>query len=63
MALLRKSIMLKKHLEANKKDESAKRGLTLTDSKVKRLVKYYKHTSRIPQNWKYDPEKVKIMTE
>ena len=63
LSLLKKSIMLKKHLEANKKDESCKRGLTLTDSKVKRLVKYYKNSGRLPKNWSYDPDKVKIMTE
>jgi len=31
MALIKRSILLRKHLERNHKDESAKRGLTLTD--------------------------------
>lgn len=33
---------LKKHLEKNKKDTRAKRGLQLTESKLRRLKKYYK---------------------
>ncbi len=33
---------LKKHLEKNKKDTRAKRGLQLTQAKMRRLKKYYK---------------------
>jgi len=34
--------VLKKHLEKNKKDTRAKRGLQLTQAKLRRLKKYYK---------------------
>ncbi len=34
--------VLKKHLEKNKKDTRAKRGLQLTEAKLRRLKKYYK---------------------
>ena len=63
MALIRKTVMLTKHLEKNKKDESAKHGLRLTESKIKRLVKYYKINKRIPMDWKYDPERIKLFIE
>lgn len=63
MSLIKKSVMLKKHIENNKHDESAIRGLTLTESKIKRLVKYYKRNKKIPMDWKYDPERIKLFIE
>lgn len=63
MALIRKAILLRKHLEENHKDQPGKRGLRLTESKIMRLAKYYKGTGRIPSTWKYDPEKVKLTIE
>lgn len=52
-ALIKKSVEIKKHLEANKKDMHSKRGLQLTESKIFRLVKYYKANGRLPASWKY----------
>jgi len=63
MALIKKVVALKKHLEKNHKDESAKRGITLTESKIKRLVKYYKNTGRLEESWKYQPDKIKLYLE
>jgi small subunit ribosomal protein S15 len=63
MALIKKSISLKKHVEKNHKDESARRGITLTESKIKRLAKYYKRIGKLPETWKYQPERVKLYVE
>jgi small subunit ribosomal protein S15 len=63
MALIRRTVMLRKHLEKNHKDEPAKRGLHLTESKIKRLVKYYKRSKKLPMDWKYDPERIKLFIE
>jgi small subunit ribosomal protein S15 len=63
LALIRKVILLKKHLEANKQDMSALRGLQITESKIGKLVKYYKITGRLPKSWKYDPDKVRLSIE
>lgn len=63
MALIRKKILIKKHLETNKHDQPAKRGLILTDSKMNRLIKYYKRTSRLPEDWSYDPEKIRLLVD
>lgn len=60
MALIRKAVLLRKHLEENHLDQPAKRGLRLTESKIMRLAKYYKGAKRMPATWKYDPEKVKL---
>lgn len=63
LAVVRKSVMLRKHLDANKQDKTARRGLNLTDSKIKRLVDYYKKNSKLPKDWKYDPEKLRLLIE
>lgn len=63
MALMKKNIHVTKHLEANKSDMVAKRGLQLTDSKIKRLVKYYKANNVLNESWTYDPEKIKLIIE
>ena len=62
-ALIKKRINVQKHLDENHKDEAAKRGLKLTDSKINRLVKYYKKTERLPLSWKFDPKKASMFVE
>jgi small subunit ribosomal protein S15 len=61
--LIKKAIKIMKHMELNKKDQPSKRGLTLTESKIGRLVKYYKKTNKISQDWKYTREKIKLLIE
>lgn len=61
LALMKRSVQIRKHLEQNKHDETAKRGLILTESKIGRLAKYYRKTRKLPESWKYDPEKVKVL--
>ena len=53
-ALVSKVQSLKKHLSSNTRDVHNKRNLILVESKIRRLVKYYKKNNRIPQNWRYD---------
>jgi len=60
--LIKRETMIHKHLEANKKDKTALRGLQLTESKIKRLVKYYKTTGQLASTWKYDREQAKLLT-
>jgi len=62
-ALIKKGIMIRKHIEENKHDMAAKRGLQLTESKIKRLVRYYKETKRLPVEWKYEPKKSSLILE
>jgi small subunit ribosomal protein S15 len=59
--LMRRAITVRKHLETNKKDLHSRRGLTLIESKINRLVRYYKKRKVIPNEWKYEPEKAKII--
>ena len=61
--LIKKLVMIKKHLEENKQDKTAKRGTQLTESKINRLIKYYKKTNVLPNNWKYDENRFKLIAE
>ena len=63
MALIKRSILLKKHFENNRQDKTANRGLELTESKIRRMVKYYKSSKKLAQDWKYDPSRIKLMIE
>lgn len=62
-ALFKRYSAIVKHLEANKHDETAKRGLLLTESLINRLVKYYKRTGRMPETWKFDSERMGFFAE
>jgi small subunit ribosomal protein S15 len=63
MALIKKSIRLRKHMEENRQDMTSLRGLQLTESKIKRLVKYYKKAKKLPVDWKYDVKSVKLYAD
>ena len=62
-ALLKKVVAIKEHLINNKKDQPAKRGLQLTESKILRLVKYYRNSGKLPADWKYNPKQIKLYIE
>jgi small subunit ribosomal protein S15 len=59
--LIKHAVQIKKHLDANKKDMVSKRGLQLTEAKIRRLAKYYKRTNKIDQDWKYDLERARLL--
>lgn len=61
--LLKRVVALQKHLEVNRHDYSAKRGLQLTESKIRRLMKYYRKTKVLPADWKYDPANIRLYLE
>ncbi len=62
-ALFKKNAQLHKHKETNKQDQPAKRSITLTDSKIRRLVKYYKRTGVLASDWTYNPADLKFYLE
>lgn len=61
--LIKRSVKIRKHLEENKKDMSALRGMQITDSKIKKLVKYYKTTKVLPIDWKLDTKNMRMYSE
>ena len=61
--LISTALQLKKQLDAHKKDLKNKRNLHLTESKIRRLTKYYHGQNRLPDGWKYSLEQAKLMFE
>ena len=59
-ALMKKVFELRKHFESNKQDTTAKRGIQLTDSKINRLVKYYKENNVLAADFKYRPSDLNL---
>ena len=59
--LLKRSVELQVHMEKNKKDYQSYRGLELTESKIRRLARYYIRKGLLPKGWKYDPEQAKLL--
>lgn len=61
LMLIRKAVNLRRHLEEHPKDLHAKKGLIDLESKIRRLVKYYKRVGKLPPDWEYDPERAKLL--
>jgi small subunit ribosomal protein S15 len=59
--LVKKALNIRKHLESNHSDLDAKKGLNRTESKVYRLIKYYKKKGFLEPDFKYDPEKIRTI--
>ncbi len=63
LALMKRAFAVRKHLDANKQDMPALRGMQLTDAKIKRLIKYYQRVGTMPISFKYDPTQLKLYTQ
>lgn len=61
-SLLKRAARIRRHLEEHPKDNFSKRGLQLVESKIHRLIKYYKREGILPPDFEYKPEKVPIIT-
>lgn len=61
--LLKKAVVIRDHLSKNKKDYTSKHGLELLESKIRRLVKYYVKTKKLPKGFTYEPERAKLLVE
>lgn len=63
VALIQKAIKITEHNEQNKHDQPSIRGLTLTESKIRRLAKYYKTKNLLPEAWRYSRTNAKLLIE
>lgn len=59
--LVKKALIIRKHLEENHKDLEGRKGLNRTEAKIYRLLRYYKETNILPMDFKYDPEKIRTL--
>jgi len=62
-ALLKRVVHLQRHLEAHPKDLSNRRGLTLMESRIRRLARYYRQRKRIPDTWRYTAAAAALQVE
>lgn len=61
--LMKRAVSLNQHLKQNPKDLHNLRGLQLIESKIRRLVKYYKREGVIPASWNYSLESAALQVE
>jgi len=52
--LIKKAVIMRKHLEKNRKDKDTKFRLILVESRIHRLARYYKSNKQLPPTWKYE---------
>ena len=63
MNLIRRAVNIRDHLEENPKDLHGKRGLTIIESRIRRLGKYYAENGQLPEGWRYDPTKAALLVK
>lgn len=63
LALMRRAVRLDDHVQEHPKDTSNRRGLEHVESKIRRLVKYYKKEDKLPADWTYSMEQARLLTE
>jgi small subunit ribosomal protein S15 len=63
LALIKRAVRLRKHLETHRKDYHNKLALQRVESKIHRLVKYYKRKEILPKDWKYDPSTAALLVK
>ncbi len=61
--LISRALTIRDHMATHRKDVGNKRNLQLTESKIRRLVKYYIGTKKLPEGWKYNPKQARLMFE
>jgi small subunit ribosomal protein S15 len=60
-ALIKRALKVRQHLEENKKDLEGTKGLHRIESKIYRLIKYYKKEGILAKDFRYRPDKVAIL--
>lgn len=59
--LIQKAVGLKRHLDQNPKDLHNKRALQIAESKIRRLVNYYKRERALPGDWIYNLQTAEML--
>ena len=63
MNLIRRAVNIRDHLEENPKDLHSKRGLTIIESRIRRLASYYVSEGRLPEGWRYNPREAALLVK
>ncbi len=59
--LMTKALNIHKHMKINPKDLHNKRQLNNAEAKIRRLVRYYKKKGTLPADWKYTPDRARLL--
>ncbi len=59
--VIRSAVGLYGHLDRNPKDFTAKRALERIESRIHKLVKYYKRRGLLPPDWRYDRRRAALL--
>ena len=62
-ALMKRAVQMTSHVTKNPKDLHNIRGRQLIESKIRRLVKYYKREGVIPESWNYALDTAALQVE
>ena len=60
-ALIKKSLDLRAHLENNVHDQPSKRSLSKTEARIRAKSAYFKKRGKLALDWKYEPERIKLL--
>ncbi|MEA4956619.1 hypothetical protein SDC9_17097 [bioreactor metagenome] len=63
MNLIKRAVNIRDHLKENPKDLHSKRGLTIIESRIRRLGKYYVNDGKLPEGWRYDPQEAALLVK
>ena len=64
MNLMRQAQRIIDHLESgNRKDIHNRRQLELTESRLRRLARYYRDSGKIPEDWTYKRDQLRLMIQ
>jgi small subunit ribosomal protein S15 len=63
MNLIKRAVNIRDHLKENPKDIHSKRGLTIIESRIRRLGSYYVNEGVLPQGWRYDPTEAALLVK
>jgi len=62
-ALMKRAVSMTGHVKKNPKDLHNIRGRALMESKIRRLVKYYKREGIVPETWNYSLDTAALQVE
>ena len=64
MNLMRQAVAIINHISSgNHKDLHNKRALEITEAKIRRLANYYISEGRLPSEWRYKRDELRLMVE
>lgn len=63
MNLIRRAVNIREHLEENPKDLHSKRGLTIIESRIRKLGSYYVGEGKLPEGWRYNPKEAALLVK